>query len=644
MHYRLSPLAAATTLGVASGALWLSQPSSHADASPAHLPAPEPDAPARKRAAYPRRRRPSSSQYKYLIAGGGAAAAAALHTIVSEATADNAGDTLLVAPRLLAEPVPPGDAAARAGGELGILGRCGLAGAAAGRAPAPRVELVVGPAVQAVDPVARTATLDSGEVVAYEKLLLATGGFCDEDALFRRICSREAQPLVGYAARGADKLERLAAAPRAVYADPPHVTVVGGSWAAAALAAEVVERGVAVTMSHSEPAYLARHLPKYASQEVLRRFRFAADDAEVSVDTLAYSALNYVNCAPVPAQFRRNALGGPAEEVEATVHVSTVFDAYDIMQFRSDLVLFAPTTLPSAAFVSNVPTDTAGRLVAGPELSVYSDVYAAGACLSGESVSNLAAWSRERAIATGVHAARNMLGAREPFVDIKPNRLEIDLPSLSLKLACVGDMDGGLETFGFFLASRDRDIPSCGGELLAGFMFYVRPVRQDRVQLMGACVWDGQHGYGSRVDLSLASDAAVKLMKEHEDFGDEDVDDGVYDRRSVEAMLRKFAEKQLRGRRKDECSTATQSDENETPESEDSTSDPPLPEENTAEVFVRSPRERFLRMHKSARLVPLRDSELLFVGDKSLGASAGSSAKERRDDAMHELFRKAREH
>jgi Pyridine nucleotide-disulphide oxidoreductase len=634
---RVLALAAAGTFGFASGAFLLACPSS-ADGSELRQPPVE----TRKADRYPQTRAPSSADCKYLIAGGGTAAAAALKTIVEEAVPANAGKTLLVTPRLLTEPLPPQETTASSIIGASFWGRLdfGNTGEAKDKSR-PAVELVVGPSVESVNAVACTATLDTGEVIAYEKLLLATGGFVDEEALMRRICSRDAQPMVGYASTSADKLERLAATPRAVHADPPHVTVVGGSWAAASLAASIVERGIAVTMSHSEPAYLARHLPKYASQDVLRRFKFVADNAEVNVDTLAYSALNYVNCTPVPLQFRRGGLGAPADEFEATVHVSTVFDAYDIMQFRTDLVLFAPTSLPSASIVQNVPTDASGKLVAGPELSVYSDIYAAGACLSGESGNHLAAWSSDRATATGVHAARNMLGAREPFVDDVPTCFEVDLSPLCLKLALVGDVNGSEETFGFFLSSRDRDGASCGGELVAGVIFYVKSVRQDRVQVCGACVWDGLTGYGSRIDLKTASKRAVDVLKAHDTFGEMDVEDGVYDRRTVESMLQVVAREMLES--SNETAVAQDEEERTYVEGGDA-SGAPSPAEDRSKMFACSPRERFVRRHKSARTVPLRDSELLFVGDKSLGAASGTSARERRDAAMHEIFRKAREH
>lgn len=681
VHYRLSALAATGALGVYSGAVWPLRPPYAADSLPDFEPLAEPDdALKRARPRYPQRRLPSAKHYKYLIAGGGTAAATALNTIASEATPENAGKTLLVTPRLAEEPVPVEEPECDAGA-VGILGRLGLGAVSNEREGGPLVELVVGPSIEAVDPVSRTVTLDSGEVIGYEKLLLATGGFSDEEALFRRICSLEAQKMVGYASSSVEELERLATAPRGLNGDPPHVTVVGGSWAATALAASIISRGVAVTMSHSEPAYLARHLPKYASQDVLRRFKFAADDADVNVDTLAYSALNYVNCGPVPLQFRRNTLGPAAEEVEATVHVSTVFDAYDIMQFRSDYVVFAPTVLPSATFLSDLPTDDSGRLIAGPELSVYSDVYAAGACLSGgSSASDLAAWSKDRAITTGRHAARNMLGGRAPFVDCKPSRVEIELPSLCLKMTCIGDIDGSLETFGYFLASRERDAPSGGGELLAGIVFYVRPVRQDRIEVMGACAWDGQYGHIGRIDLALAGDCVVELMNHSDEFLDEDSGNGVYDRRHVEAKLRKLAEEQFKivtaakdtgpeshskgapqhvealpdveaAHSSEEKSSETSPGIDEAESSSEAVSPDEDPDPHISsvavqydEAFIRSPRERFLRLHKSARNVPLKESEILFVGDKSLGAASGTSAKERSDAALHEMFRKAREH
>lgn len=357
--------------------------------------------------------------------------------------------------------------------------------------------------------------------------------------------------------------------------------------------------------------------------------------------------------------------------------------------------MFSPTLLPAPGLVQGVPLDAVGRWVANSELSLFSDVYAAGACVGaiGGDGRSVAPWSSEWAERTGAHAARNMLGGREPFTERRYSPFEVAIPPLKLRLKCLGSVDGGLETYGFFMRSRGRGESSCGGDLLAGLLFYLEPSLegQDRVGIVGCCVWDGVSEIAGGLRLDEAADlvsARLSGMESVEVADDAHVPgmDISVRRQDVAGILQTLAEDVFDSSAGRGGGGAVDCARDERPLSEDKgTASPsnPLPAESDAressdplaveidtsedkstpsddlmlpgeigatEDKASSPGDqlpglvgKFARYHRPARAVPLRDSEVMFMGDDRRGAASGRIAQDKKRAALEELVKNPRE-
>ena len=132
------------------------------------------------------------------------------------------------------------------------------------------VELRLGRRIVTLDPTARRATDDQGEVYAYERLLLATGGrprrfpFGADEVIYYRTLDDYRR-----------LRERAAAGARFV--------VVGGGFIGSEIAAALAMNGRPVTMVFPEPGIGARMFPPDLSAFVTDYYR--ARDVEVLTDT-----------------------------------------------------------------------------------------------------------------------------------------------------------------------------------------------------------------------------------------------------------------------------------------------------------------------------------------------------------------------
>ena len=132
------------------------------------------------------------------------------------------------------------------------------------------VELRLGRRIVTLDPTARRATDDQGEVYAYERLLLATGGRP------RRFPFR-ADEVIYY--RTLDDYRRL----RERAAAGARFVVIGGGFIGSEIAAALAMNGRPVTMVFPEPGIGARIFPPDLSASVTDYYR--ARDVEVLTDT-----------------------------------------------------------------------------------------------------------------------------------------------------------------------------------------------------------------------------------------------------------------------------------------------------------------------------------------------------------------------
>jgi 3-phenylpropionate/trans-cinnamate dioxygenase ferredoxin reductase subunit len=116
--------------------------------------------------------------------------------------------------------------------------------------PANSVELMLGTTVTAISPADHTVTLDSGESLRYDKLLLTTG------STPRRLS------IAGSDNRGIHYLRRIGDSDslKAAFASGPNVLVVGGGWIGLETGAAAVAAGGTVTLVETDSLPLRRVL------------------------------------------------------------------------------------------------------------------------------------------------------------------------------------------------------------------------------------------------------------------------------------------------------------------------------------------------------------------------------------------------
>jgi Pyridine nucleotide-disulphide oxidoreductase len=593
--------------------------------------------------------RSGRTECTYLIVGAGPAGMSALQALLERASPSET--VVVVAPeahdelvKLVHPPLPDDNAGSiESDAPLTALGRMTLGlpsdifrGTRATSMPL-CVNLMLGRRVTDIDPVSRVAQLDSGESVAFQKCLIAAGGDVHRATEHMgKIVAPDAKGLALFAQTDdcTRKIDEVLARPRRVD-DPssgPHITVVGGSFAAASLGASLVGRGTAVTFCHQEPYFMARHVPKYLSDELMRRLRAAAAASSGHVDTLSYCALRYISREEAPYHRRTDPMF-PLDE--ALVTGALVFDSYTIFDFRTDLVCFAPTFLPAPQLLPHLQTDSGGRFIASPELSVYSDIYASGACVGGLGLtgsddcvgSDISFWSAERASATGRHAASNMMGGREPFKATLAH-VHVDLQSIALNLHVYGKLDGSAcETFGYFLESRNRDENTSGGQLESGIIFLTESAR-NTLRVVGIVVWDGDTEH--RVDELTALSVAKEFIESNE-FGDRQSMDRKM-QQSARGLLGCAPELDIN----DDDPRDDGGDKKARDNSEDVEGQPDDDDHNERRARRRG---RFITRHRPARSVPIKGEIMWAADEKSVSDSTTAS---KRAEAFDDHIRKAR--
>lgn len=547
---------------------------------------------------FPRVDHPSRTNYKYLICGGGVAAQAALREFVD---CDQAADLVLISPEWRRVDLDADPDTQSSSDESKPAPMSGLLHTLSSALPlalpaAVRPEIVIGPSVREINVQTRTATLDDGTVLSFERCLIAVGAAPPAPPI-GRVVSRDAAALVGGAHTQSDwraiaktlKCTDLSLA-------RPHLTVVGGGWMALATGSRLLAHGADITLAYAEPALLARYLPKYLSRDIHARLRAVSEDG---VDLVAYSAVRHV--------VSRAPLAGHVDAKEAEVHVGTVFDAFAIADFRTDRVLFAPTAgmgVPLYTHGAAMGNAIGGHgLVANAELAVGSDVYVAGAAGVIADIPDATRWGAHHARATGRHAAQNMLGARAAL-KYEP-RVCVRLDAVGLTLHVMGEVDGSAESFGYFAVRREADVKLRGGRVERGVLMSVRMVdgrrrgEPRRVFVTGVMVWDGGAGDNGMQgeDVQKAVEAGEKLIRR-----------GEMTRSELETAMDEIGRMVV---------AETSGDE------------------------VEASGWRAVKRHSAARAVPIGEDEILWVENEWVGAPSPTSGADKKSEAYSELLRRA---
>ena len=132
----------------------------------------------------------------------------------------------------------------------------------------------LGDAALAIDRAARTVTLQSGTVLGWERLVLATG------TRARRLSALAGLSNVALL-RAADEAAQL----RSLLAAAQHVTVLGGGFIGLEVAATALALGKQVLVLESAPRLLSRAVSPELSAHVLATHRAAGMDLRVGVQS-----------------------------------------------------------------------------------------------------------------------------------------------------------------------------------------------------------------------------------------------------------------------------------------------------------------------------------------------------------------------
>jgi NADPH-dependent 2,4-dienoyl-CoA reductase/sulfur reductase-like enzyme len=297
------------------------------------------------------------------------------------------------------------------------------------------VELRLGRRIATLDPTAHRATDDEGEVYAYERLLLATGGrprrlpFGGDDVIYYRTL---------------DDYRRL----RALAAAEARFVVIGGGFIGSEIAAALAMNGRPVTMVIPEPGIGARIFPPDLSAFVTDYYR--ARDVHVLTGT-SVTAI---------------------ERVGDTVHVTTG----DGRVLETDAVVaglgLAPSTeLAEAAGLAvsdGIVVDDRGRVDGGEDAFAAGDVARFPAAALG---GTMRVEHEDHAKSHGRRVGANMAGADEPY-----DHLPFFYSDLfDLGYEAVGELDSRLRT--------TADWTHVGG---AGTVYYIDDAGRPR----GVLLWN----------------------------------------------------------------------------------------------------------------------------------------------------------
>jgi len=238
------------------------------------------------------------------------------------------------------------------------------------------VELLSGTNVMSLDPAARTAKLQGGEVVSFDKALLGTGAMVN----ILRVEGAENEGIHYLRAYGnADAIRADAEAAE-------HVVLIGGSYIGAEVAASLTAKGARCTIVTMEDVALSRTFGEDAG----RWFHELLESKGVTVHG-----------------------GEELEAYEGDGRVTGVVTKSGLA-IECDTVIVGAGVRPDAMLAQRAGLEVDDGIVCDAKLeSSAAGIYAAGDCCSYESVIHgrrLRVEHWDVAMQQGMHVARNMLG------------------------------------------------------------------------------------------------------------------------------------------------------------------------------------------------------------------------------------------
>jgi 3-phenylpropionate/trans-cinnamate dioxygenase ferredoxin reductase subunit len=247
------------------------------------------------------------------------------------------------------------------------------------------VELLAGVNVMALDPAVRTAKLQGGEEVSFEKALLATGAMVN----ILRVEGAENEGIHYLRAFGnSDAIRADAEAAE-------HVVLIGGSYIGSEVAASLTAKGVRCTMVMIEELALSRTFGERAG----RFFQGRLEEHGVTVHG-----------------------GEELDAFEGDGRVKAVLTKSGLA-IDCDAVVIGAGVRADAMLAQRAGLDVDDGVLCDTKLATSAEgIYAAGDCCSYESVVHgrrLRVEHWDVAMQQGMHAARNMLGEDRDY-DVVP--------------------------------------------------------------------------------------------------------------------------------------------------------------------------------------------------------------------------------
>lgn len=311
------------------------------------------------------------------------------------------------------------------------------------------VSLITGHKVVRIEPAEQRAYLDSGQVVKYDKCLIATGGKPKNLPVFENAPPEVKERLILY--RSADDFLKLFE----LFEKAKSITIVGGGFLGSELACVLGRRkhvlglDVTVTQMFPEAGVLAKVLPEYLSTWSTGKVR-----AEGNAVTLLHSVMN------------RNVLGTIVMENVDIVSASKNDGRVSLKlsngtSHDAEYIVVAVGLEPNTelAATSGLEVDpVSGGFVVNAELEARSNLFVAGDASSFYDIQlgRRRVEHYDHAIVSGRLAGQNMVGLKQPYTN--QSMFWSDLgPDIGFE--AVGLVDSSLDTVAVFAKDKPPEKP-----------------------------------------------------------------------------------------------------------------------------------------------------------------------------------------
>jgi len=319
------------------------------------------------------------------------------------------------------------------------------------------ITVVLGHRVEDIDVKTKAIMLDDGRIIKFEKCLIATGG------------TPRTLPGLPEDCKGKVTTYRTLNDFKQLYhrsEEIRHIVVIGGGFLGSELACGLAKhgqtKGLKITQVFPESGLMGLAFPKFLSDYATKRVR-----QELGIDIRPERLVSKVNCN--------------GEKVILTLDNNE--------QLEADHVVVAVGIKPNAdiAIMGDMEIDPKnGGIVVNSELEARSDIFVAGDVASYYDVhlGRRRVEHHDHARASGAHAGKNMVGAREPYNFLPMFWSDVS----SMGYEAVGTIDASLQTVSVWDQTANGTSPALNDsnpDYKRGIVYYLK---EDRV--VGVILWN----------------------------------------------------------------------------------------------------------------------------------------------------------